>query len=373
LLAAERTLDEDVRLLCQLAQEAGDLAMSYLGNGGPEAWNKTTGGPVTEADLAVNRLCAQTLKAARPEYGWLSEETLDDPGARQKSRCWVVDPIDGTRAYMRGGTDWCVGLAIVEEGEAVAGVIYAPALGQFYDARRGAGARRNGQRIQVSQRRDEAGTRLITNEGMIGHPSWREPWPEVHLARPKPNATLLRLALVAAGDWDAMIVLAEKADWDLAAGTVLVSEAGGQATTHAGERLVFNQAVPAQRSVLASGNGLHPLLVRRTGYVPLPDPQTRAAMKPAPETTELRKMADKDKHGKQLLHIVFGGELKDVTGVEFEDLSQIDFVGAFPNYQAAYDAWKAAAHRTVDHAETRYFILHAHRLLDPATGDTHHI
>lgn len=372
--AAERTLDEDLLLLCRIAQEAGDLAMSYIHKGGAEAWNKTSGGPVTEADLAVNRLCAKELLTARPDYGWLSEETKDDPEARQKSRVWVVDPIDGTRAYMAGTGDWCIGLAVVEEGEAVAGVVYAPALGQFYDARRGVGARRNGTPIRVSARSEEAGTRLITNEGMIGHPGWREPWPEVHLARPKPNATLLRLAFVAAGDWDAAMVLAEKADWDLAAGAVLVTEAGGQVTTHSGERLVFNRTVPAQRSVVASGNALHPLLVRRAGYVPIPDPQDRAPKPAAAETTELRKtMAAKEKSGKQLLHIVFGGELKDVTGVEFEDLSKLDFVGAFPNYQEAYDAWKAAAQRTVDHAETRYFILHAHRLLDPATGDTHHV
>ncbi len=371
--AAERTLEEDTALLCRLAQEAGDLAMSYLHKGGAESWNKTGGSPVTEADLAVNRLCATTLKTARPEYGWLSEETLDDPVARQKSRCWVVDPIDGTKAYMRDDPNWCIGLAIVEDGEAVAGVVYAPALGQFYDARRGAGARRNGKAIRASTRAHEPGMRLITNEGVVSHPSWREPWPEVHLARPKPNSTLLRLAFVASGDWDAVLVLTEKSDWDLAAGTVLVTEAGGQATTHAGETLVFNRAVPAQRSFVASGNALHPLLVRRAGYVRIPDPQARAVTKSAPENTEPRKMAIKENSGKQLLHIVFGGELKDVTGVEFEDLSQLDFVGAFPNYQEAYDAWKAAAHRTVDHAETRYFILHAHRLLDPATGDTHNV
>ena len=284
--AADRTLEADLTRLCQLAQEAGDLAMSYLQKGGAEAWNKTSGGPVTEADLAVNRLCAATLRSARPEYGWLSEETLDDPSARQKSRCWVVDPIDGTRAYMDARPDWCVGLAIVEEGQAVAGVIYAPALGQFYEARRGAGARRNGEAIRVSGCSQEAGSRLITNEGMLTHPGWREPWPEVHLARPKPNATLLRLALVAAGDWDAALVLAEKADWDLAAGAALVTEAGGEVSTHSGEQLVFNRTVPAQRSVLASGNGLHPLLVRRTGYVRLPDPQARASRTRAAETME---------------------------------------------------------------------------------------
>ncbi|MFN4226263.1 MAG: inositol monophosphatase family protein [Hyphomonas sp.] len=371
--AAERTLEEDLSLLCSLAHEAGDLALSYLHHSGGEAWNKPGGkGPVTEADLAINRLCDRTLRSARPDYGWLSEETLDDPAARQKSRVWVVDPIDGTRAYMDGTPDWCIGLALVEEGEAVGGVIYAPALGQFFAARKGGGARRNGTAIRVTGRTGESGLRLIANEGVVTHPGWREPWPEVHLARPKPNATLLRLAFVAAGEWDAALVLGAKNDWDIAAGAVLVAEAGGTVTTHAGEPLVFNRPVPAQRSVVASGNALHPLLVRRTGYVSLPDPQARAPKPPARDTTEpVRKMADKA--GKQLLHIVFGGELKDVTSVEFEDLSKIDFVGAFPNYQEAYDAWKAAAQRTVDHAETRYFILHAHRLLDPATGDTHHV
>jgi myo-inositol-1(or 4)-monophosphatase len=373
LQAAERTLAQDLDIMLALAREAGDLALSYTLKVGAETWNKTGGkGPVTEADLAVNRLCLQHLQAARPEYGWLSEETLDDPAARAKSRVWVVDPIDGTRAYINGDPHWCIALAIVEEGEAVAGVLYAPALGRMYSARRGAGAILNGAAIRVSRRDVEDGLRLITNEGLVTHPSWKEPWPDVEVCRPKPNATLLRMAQVATGEWDAALVLAEKADWDLAAGTVLVQEAGGQATTHLGERFVFNQSVPAQRSVLASGNALHPLLVRRVGMVKIPDPQARATQ-PMPDQTEPKRMSPTAKPGKQLLHIVFGGELKDVTGVEFEDLTQIDFVGAFPNYQQAYDAWKSAAQRTVDQAEMRYFILHAHKLLDPATGDHHHV
>ncbi|MFN7056711.1 inositol monophosphatase family protein [Hyphomonas sp.] len=391
--AAERTLEEDLGRMMALAREAGDLALSHLAGGqSAEAWNKPGGrGPVTEADLAVNRLCASVLQGARPDYGWLSEETFDEPGARDRARVWVVDPIDGTRAYIDGTPDWCIGLAIVEEGEAVAGVIYAPVTGELYAARKGAGAFLNGAPMRVSLRREEAGLRLIANEGMVTHPGWPEPWPPVELARPKPNSTLLRLARVASGHWDAALVLGEKADWDVAAGAVLVAEAGGLATTHRGERLVFNQAVAAQPSVVASGNGLHPLLLRRSSVVRLPDPQARAparpdgpdrtgqpdrAREPAPEPPALKeanKMSPTQTQGKQLLHIVFGGRLKDVTGVEFADLTQMDFVGAFPNYQAAYDAWKAAAQRTVDTAEIRYFILHAHRLLDPATGDHHNV
>ncbi len=273
---------------------------------------------------------------------------------------------------MRGDPHWCIGLAIVEEGEAVAGVLYAPALGRFYDAYRGAGARLNGQAIRVSSRAAEEGLRLIANEGVVTSPRWPEPWPDVELSRPKPNSTLLRLALVASGEWDAALALAEKSDWDIAAGAVLVSEAGGEATTHLGEAFAFNRDVPAQRSVLASGKSLHPLLVRRTKVMSIPDPQARAAKAPPAAKTEPVKTMNQPDTGKQLLHIVFGGALKDVTGVAFKDLSKIDFVGAFPNYAEAYDAWKSAAQRTVDHAETRYFILHAHRLLDPATGDHHH-
>ena len=355
-----------------LAREAGELAVSYqVRSHKNRVWHKQGGSPVTEADIEVNRLCAAHLQRARPEYGWLSEETTDSLDARRKQRCWVVDPIDGTRAYMRDDPNWCVALAVIEEGRAVAGVLYAPRQDRFYEAWHEGGAFLNGQAIRVSACVAESGCRLITNEGMIDHPAWPEPWPEVVIARPKPNSTLLRMALVATGEWDATVTLAGKSDWDLAAGTVLVEQAGGVVTTHKGAPLVFNQEVPAQRSVIAAGARLHPLLVRRTEFVGIPDPQERAAC--TATTTEQKNMGDAPKSQQQLLHIVFGGELKDVTGVEFEDLSKIDFIGAFPNYKDAYDAWKSAAQRTVDHAEMRYFILHAHKLLDPLTGDHHHV
>jgi myo-inositol-1(or 4)-monophosphatase len=372
--AAERTLVEDLATLRSLAIEAGQLALSYTLEGqSARAWEKTGGSPVTEADMAVNQLCADRLIASRPDYGWLSEETLDNPAARQKDRCWVVDPIDGTRAYMRGDPNWCVGLAIVEAGQAVAGVLYAPALDQLYEAHIGGGAFLNGQLIRVSECESELGCRLIAAEEMLNHKSWPEPWPPLTVPRPRPNSTLLRMAFVASGAWDATLVLNHKSDWDLAAGAILVNEAGGIATTHKGEALDFNRAIPAQRSIVASGKALHPLLVRRLGFVDISDPQDKAAPVAVKANMEPSKMGDAPKPGKQLLHIVFGGELKDVADVEFEDLSKMDFVGAYASYKEAYDAWKAAAHRTVDHAETRYFILHAHRLLDPETGEHHHV
>jgi hypothetical protein len=71
---------------------------------------------------------------------------------------------------------------------------------------------------------------------------------------------------------------------------------------------------------------------------------------------------------KQLLHLVFGGELKDPGGAEFVDLSKLDIVGIYPDYRTAYEAWRGAAQKTVDDAHVRYFIVHLHRLLDPAAG-----
>ena len=115
---------------------------------------------------------------------------------------------------MRGDPNWCVGLAIVEAGQAVAGVLYAPALGQLYEARIGGGAYLNGNLIRVSECDSEAGCRLIAAEEMLNHKGWPEPWPVVTVPRPKPNSTLLRMAFVASGAWDATLVLSHKSDWD---------------------------------------------------------------------------------------------------------------------------------------------------------------
>ena len=362
---------EDLDTLKAVAREAGELALDYFERSDVRFWDKSKGHPVTEADLAVNTLIRERLMTARPEYGWLSEETTQSNETRTAKRVWIVDPIDGTRAFMRQEPYWCIGLGVLEAGRPRAAAVNAPLLKERYTALKGGGAFLNGAPIHVTDCCAEAGCRLITNEGMLTHPAWQEPWPDVDLARPKPNATLLRMCWVAAGKFDAALTLWRKSDWDLAPGVLLVEEAGGMATTHLGEPYVFNRGEPAQRSLLAAGKALHSLLSARVKGVRLPDPNWTVRPYERTQLTERQDMGETDT--KQLLHIVIGGELKDVTDVEFEDLSKIDFVGAFPSYKEAYDAWKGAAQRTVDHAETRYFILHAHKLLDPETGDHHHV
>lgn len=257
----------------QTAEAAGRLAAEKRARQEIQVWEKSAGHPVSEADMAANALILEHLRAARPGYGWLSEETADDPSDRAAQRVWVVDPIDGTKAFLRGGADWCVGIALVEHGQVVAGVVHVPDVGETYEAWAGGGAFRNGQPLAVSDCGAICGCKMIASRMLVDHPGWADPWPDMALAAPRPNATLLRMAHVAAGQQDATMALWRKSDWDLAAGTILIEEAGGIVTDHRGKPFEFNQTVPAQQSLVAAGKALHPLLLERTRAVRLPDPQ----------------------------------------------------------------------------------------------------
>ncbi len=268
----ETALGDDLAVMRAAALEAGALALSFLQDGPPRVWTKAPGEPVTAADIAVNALLEEQLRSARPDYGWLSEETRDDAADRRARRTWVIDPIDGTRAFLKMTPHWCIALAVVEAGSCIAAVLHAPALGETFEARRGGGAFLNGAALTAGDHPEIAGARLIASPEMLRHKAWPEPWPAVDLIEPKPNSTLLRMAYVAAGRADATLVLSRKWDWDVASGSLLVAEAGGVATTHLGEPFRLNRPVPAQRSLLAAGKVLHPLLVRRARVVDLPDP-----------------------------------------------------------------------------------------------------
>ena len=130
--------DSDLALLSEVAQEAGELAMRFWRQD-PKVWDKGVDGPVSEADFEVDAFLRDHLRAARPGYGWLSEETPDDLAQRAASRLFVVDPIDGTRAYIGGEATWAHSLAVVEDGHPVAGVVHLPVRRKTYAAARGQG------------------------------------------------------------------------------------------------------------------------------------------------------------------------------------------------------------------------------------------
>lgn len=259
-MPAGNTLDADLGLIADVAREAGHLSMQWL-HKGARSWDKSPNNPVTEADIACNNLISRRLRAERPGYGWLSEETKDNASDRSQDRIFVVDPIDGTKAFVNGETGFCVSIAIVEDGQPVAGAVYNPNFDELLSARLGGGAYLNGERMTVSDCASLACS-------MIGQPDVfarqnASLWPDIRLIDSVPNAMAWRMSLVAAGHWDATVALNDKSDWDLAAAVLLIREAGGVATDRNGDPFVFNRESVVQKGAVAAGAGLHPLIMER--------------------------------------------------------------------------------------------------------------
>lgn len=246
---------------------AGALALTYYG-AALRIWDKSPNHPVSEADLAVNALLHERLAQERPAYGWLSEETADDPAARDRARVWVVDPIDGTRAFIKTKPAWCVSVALVEAGASVLGAVFNPVTEEFFFAEAGAGAHLNGAPIATSPTAALEDCAMLGDAQMFAHPAWVRPWPAMRVE--SRNAIAYRLALVAAGRFDAALALSAKSDWDLAAGALILSEAGGVASDHEGRPFAFAGQTPQQPSVAAAGPHLHPLIIERTRHIRLP-------------------------------------------------------------------------------------------------------
>ena len=232
---------------------AGDIARKYYG-GDYKRWNKAGGSPVTEADLAVDKYLHETLLAARPDYGWLSEESVDTAARLSTPRVFVVDPIDGTVAFLKQRPHFTICAAVVEQGRPRAGVVYNPISEECFTACQGGGATLNGQPIHVLDRTRIEGTSMLGPKT-----TFAAGWPEMRLTAL--SSIAYRVALVAAGQHDAMVSLTAKRDWDLAAADVIVHEAGGLLTDEAGASLIYNRAPATQRASIAAGPKLHGLLL----------------------------------------------------------------------------------------------------------------
>ncbi|WP_157016961.1 3'(2'),5'-bisphosphate nucleotidase CysQ [Mesorhizobium xinjiangense] len=215
-------LDSDLALIREAAEEAGHIALRYFGNS-PEVWLKDGSSPVSEADIAIDRFLCESLTAARPDYGWLSEETADSPERLSARRVFVVDPIDGTRAFIDGRDSWCVSIAVVEAGRAIAGVLECPARKEHFHAQAGRGAFLDGKEIAVRK----AGWHPV-----IGGPkAMIEAVPANLRARLQTTGYIpslaYRVATIARGEIDGTFVKPNAHDWDLAAADLILHEAGG--------------------------------------------------------------------------------------------------------------------------------------------------
>lgn len=352
-----RPLPEDRALLKRVILQAGKIAKDAFEANDSDVWDKEKGHPVTDADIAVNDFLYRELLAARPGYGWLSEETKDDHSRHACPRTFVVDPIDGTRAFIDRTPNFVVSIAIIEDGKSVAGAVYNPLKDELFTAHLGGGAQRNAKAIHCS-RRD-----ALKDANMVGYPrKFRRlgfPDMQVKIA----NSMAYRMVLVACGEADCTVAFTPKSDWDVAAATLIATEAGAIVTNMRGAIPQFDKDSTSGFGVICAGPALHALLLERVKPVVADYDASTDKQKDFKEMGTT--MSDREEKSIQLLHIVIGGELVDPNRTEFKNLKDVDFVGAYANFAEAQKAWKSAAQRTVDNAHTRYFILHAHDLLDP--------
>ncbi len=245
----------EARLVRQVTEEAGRIALSYFARD-IHTWDKSPDNPVSEADIAVDTFLRTTLMQNRTGYGWLSEETEDQPERLRCGRLWIVDPIDGTKSFLNGGENWGVSVALVQDLKPIVAAFYAPVKNNFYFAERGRGVTKNGLNITVSDQAD------LEKARMMGDPSafkntkfWPKPWPETMYSE-QANSIALRICQIADGQFDCCVTLRPKNDWDVAAADLILEEAGGLLTTGTGKRLVFNREKPLHDHIVATCPGL---------------------------------------------------------------------------------------------------------------------
>ena len=246
---------DDLTLLTDAAMEAGAIASRYF-HGDAKAWDKPDGtGPVTEADLAVDNFLRNELLRARSGYGWLSEETTDNAARLAAEHVFIVDPIDGTRAFIDGSQDWAISLAVVHDGKPSAAAIYLPERQALFAAAAGSGATLDGTPIATSSQTDLGQAQILMTKPNLQPHFWRDDTPK--LKRSFRSSLAYRMGLVAQGRYDAMLALRATWEWDIAAGALIVSEAGGTASDGNGAPLRFNNPHPQVAGVLAAGAPLH--------------------------------------------------------------------------------------------------------------------
>ncbi len=252
----------DLHLLVEAAKSAGEIALRFFDEGA-EQWEKPGNqGIVTEADLAVDAHLLKLLLDARPHYGWLSEETQDNPRRLSTEHVFVIDPIDGTRSFANGDRTWALSLAVVDEGVPTAAVIHLPARRLTYTAWRGGGAWLNGKlRLSATDTATLESADILANRLTMEPVHWPGGVPEIR--REFRSSLAYRMALVAEGRFDAMATFRDTWDWDIAAGTLIAAEAGATVTDGFGQALWFNTLDRHSPGLVCASPAVHRALMNR--------------------------------------------------------------------------------------------------------------
>ncbi len=263
---ARDILTRDASLLTASVREAGALALSLFRTE-LKNWTKGASSPVSEADIRVNDLLESRLRTATPDYGWLSEESADDEQRLGKPLVWIVDPIDGTRVYLAGREDWCVSVALVENGSTVLAAGFAPARDEFFFAARGQGAVRNAAPVFATSGSELDFSRVAGPKPLVERLSRQSDAITLH---PRIGSLALRLCRVAQGSLDAAFAGGQSRDWDLAAANLIVQEANGNMTALSGDTIRYNRREVTHGVLVAAGRERHARIVEHFRDRPLP-------------------------------------------------------------------------------------------------------
>ena len=242
-------MERELTLLVEAVRKAGAKVRELVKHGF-EVQTKLDHSPVTTVDLEVNRILQEMQRREFPLDGWLSEESPDDSSRLTRPRVWIVDPIDGTKALVKGMPEFCISASLVEQGVPVVAAILNPSTDELFTAQRGDGLFLNGSRVTISsdQRPDPV---IMVNAGELRVDRWSSLTKTVS-CRPI-YSIAYALALVAAGRIQAALTIEPENEWDLAAGVLLIEESGGTVRDADGKAFTFNQPTPKFRGVIAIG------------------------------------------------------------------------------------------------------------------------
>jgi len=247
--------EADLALLADAARQAGPIALRYWRQQ-PQSWEKPDGaGPVTEADLAVNETLETILRRARPDYGWLSEESEADPSRLDASHCFIIDPIDGTRAFIAGQEGFAHSLAVAHGDRITAAIVHLPAMDLTYTAFANGPALLNGRPIAPSDA-GIAGARVLTYRAAAEPGFWRDGRVPGFRREFRPSLAW-RLCLAAEGRFDAALSLRAAWEWDIAAGSLIAERAGAAVSDRQGARMRFNGPRAMVDGLIVAGPRLH--------------------------------------------------------------------------------------------------------------------
>ncbi len=253
-------------IIKKVITEGGKIALKWYNNK-PKVWKKEDGTDVSEADIEIDNFLQVELKKKIPHTGWLSEENKDDYSRLNYDKALIVDPIDGTKSFLNGKKDFCISIALINYGRPISAIIYNPINEELFEAEKNKGSWLNSKKIHTTKTSKLENSKMCAFKPMFSHPAWKKPWPKMFIDNK--NSIAYRMALVSSGQFDSMMALNTKSDWDIAAGDLLINESGGKVTDHKGNQLIYNLKNISKKSIIGACEGLHDKIIERVEEIKL--------------------------------------------------------------------------------------------------------